>query len=239
MPTVNLPPPIRQVTSAMFHLTTRVAWHDSRWGGSICQAPSCNSFCTALDRIREERDDDAEDALAGKPWHALLPEQLPPCQAESGAFMNPTEWTRRFKHPYADIRTAAETHGHLVPTLVRVPSFATFAVPFAWMLRSEQKAIDERLPTPLPPDEESPFNSPWVFGRARQEAILNLFSSHLTEPGAVHTSAIRCHCPKSKTLCSNATSTSVTSRCVSEPSRTDALHASCPASCARWSPTVA
>ena len=48
------------------------------------------------------------------------------------------------------------------------------------MLRSEQKAIDERLPTPLPPDEESPFKSPWVFGRARQEAILNHFSSHLT-----------------------------------------------------------
>lgn len=48
------------------------------------------------------------------------------------------------------------------------------------MLRSEQKAIDERLPIPLPPDEDSPFASPWVFGRERQEAILNLFSSRLT-----------------------------------------------------------
>ena len=35
--------------------------------------------------------------------------------------MNPTEWTRRFKHPYADITKAAETHGHLVPTFVKVP----------------------------------------------------------------------------------------------------------------------
>ena len=164
----------------MFHLTTRVAWHDSRWNGSVCQAPSCNSFCTALDRIRLEKDDDAEDVSAGKPWNELLPEELPPCHAESGAFMNPAEWTRRFKHPYAEIRKATETHGHLMPTLVKVPPFATFAVPFAWMLRSEQKAIDEKLPSPLPPDKESPFNSAWVFGRARQEAILNLFSSRLS-----------------------------------------------------------
>ena len=34
--------------------------------------------------------------------------------------------------------------------------------------------------SPLPPDEESPFKSSWVFGRGRQEAILNLFSSKLT-----------------------------------------------------------
>ncbi|MDE0433777.1 MAG: AAA family ATPase [Bryobacterales bacterium] len=93
--------------------------------------------------------------------------------------MNPAAWARLFKHPYAEIKKATETHGHLKPTLVKVPSFATFAVPFAWMLRSEQKAIDERLSSPLPPDENSPFNSPWVFGRARQEAILDLFSSRL------------------------------------------------------------
>ena len=142
--------------------------------------PSCNSFCAALDRIRLGKDDDAEDVLAGKPWNRVPPEKLPPCQAESGAFMNAAPWTRLFKHPYAGIKKAMETHGHLKRTLVKVPPFATFAVPFAWMLRSEQKAIDERLSSPLPPDEESPFKSPWVFGRARQEAILNLFSSRLT-----------------------------------------------------------
>ena len=67
----------------MFHLTARVAWHDSRWDGSVCQAPSCNSFCTTLDRIRDERDDVVEDSLAGKPWDELSPEQQPPCRAES------------------------------------------------------------------------------------------------------------------------------------------------------------
>jgi hypothetical protein len=164
----------------MFHLTARVAWHDSRWDGTVCRRPSCNSFCATLDRIREERDDAREDAVAGKPWHALSPGELPPCKAESGAFMNEDEWTRRFVHPYASNKKASETHGHLKPTSVKIPAYATFAVPFAWMLRGGQDAIDERLPTPLPPDEESPFASPWVFGRARQEAILRLFSSRLT-----------------------------------------------------------
>ena len=168
----------------MFHLTARVAWHDSRWDGSVCQAPSRNSFCTALERIRDERDDAAEDLLAGTSWSSLGPDQHPPCRAESGAFMNRVEWTRRFRHPYADINKTAETHGHLKPTLVKVPPFSTFAVPFAWMLRSEQDRIDERLPVQLPPDEPSPFrNSPWVFGRARQKALLDLFSSRLT-PGS-------------------------------------------------------
>lgn len=164
----------------MFHLTARVAWHDSGWKGSVCRQPSCNSFCTALDRIREERDDGREDSLAGKRWSTLDPEDLPACKAESGAFMNEEAWTRRFVHPYANIKKAEDTHGHLKPTLVKVPSYATFVVPFAWMLRSEQEAIDERLPTPLPADEDSPFASPWVFGRERQEAILKLFSSRLT-----------------------------------------------------------
>lgn len=164
----------------MFHLTARVAWHDSRWNGTVCRQPSCNSFCVALDRIREEREDSREDAIAESQWSDLSPEDLPPCQAESGAFMNDAEWTRRFVHPYAGIKKAAGTHGHLKPTTVKIPPYATFVVPFAWMLRSEQNAIDERLPTPLPPDDVSPFASPWVFGRARQEAVLNLFSSRLT-----------------------------------------------------------
>lgn len=164
----------------MFHLTARVAWHDSQWNGSVCHKPSCNAFCAALDRIREERDDAREDAIAGKHWNTLDPDELPACKAESGAFMNDEEWSRRFVHPYAAIKKAEESHGHLKPTLVKIPTYSTFVVPFAWMLKSEQKALEERLPTSLPLDEEAPFNSPWVFGRERQEAILKLFASRIT-----------------------------------------------------------
>lgn len=55
----------------MRHLTVRVAWHDSGWDARVCAAPSRNSFCLALDRVREERNDAAEDALAGRPLSEL------------------------------------------------------------------------------------------------------------------------------------------------------------------------
>ena len=161
------------------HLTMRVAWHGSRWNGRVCPTPSSNSFCVALDRIREEKDDDALDEIAGVAWDELTPEQLPPCKAESGAFMNERQWVRRFEHPYATINKAADTHGVLKPTIVKVPEYAAFAVPFNWMLKSEQAAIDAKLPTPLPPDEKSPFASPWVFGRARQTALVDLVFNRL------------------------------------------------------------
>ncbi|MCC5834354.1 MAG: hypothetical protein JJU20_06445 [Opitutales bacterium] len=47
------------------HLTLRVAWHDAKWAGTVCNAPSKNSFCVMIDGVREERDDTAEDALSG------------------------------------------------------------------------------------------------------------------------------------------------------------------------------
>lgn len=51
------------------HLTLHVAWHDANWAGTVCNAPSGNSFCVMLDRVREERDDAADgeiDELSAK-----------------------------------------------------------------------------------------------------------------------------------------------------------------------------
>lgn len=162
------------------HLTQRVAWHDNRWNGTVCRKPSGNAFCLALDRIREERSDTEEDKIAGKAWNEIDAAQLPPCRAEAGAFMTPTEWIRLQKHPYQNIEKAKETHGHLRPTKTKVPPYSTFAVPFWWMNRDNQKFIEPTLPDPLPPDEKSPFNSSWVFGRARQEALTELFFGQLS-----------------------------------------------------------
>lgn len=125
------------------HLTIRVAWHDNRWNGTICSAPSHNSFCVALDRIREERDDIAEDQIAKQPWDKLKPDQMPPCIAESGGFMSPHEWTRVITHPYQANRKTESTHGHLQSTPVIIPSFSTFVVPFWWMLNENQATIDK------------------------------------------------------------------------------------------------
>jgi len=157
------------------HLTIRVAWHDNRWNGTVCSAPSHNSFCVALDRIREGRDDIAEDQIAKQPWNTLKPDQMPSCIAESGGFMSPHQWTKVINHPYQANRKTESTHGHLQPTLIIIPPFSTSTVPFWWMLKEHQAEIDESLPEPLPPDEKAPFPSPWVFGRERQEALSELF----------------------------------------------------------------
>lgn len=162
------------------HLTMRVAWHDDRWNGRVCKAPSKNPFCVALDRIREEKDDEAEEREAGKGFWELSPDLHPPCKAESGAFMNEQSWYRRLKHPYQDNTKAKDTHGHLRPVDVKIPPYSSIAVPFAWMLQSSQNKIEESLPYQLPTRENAPFPTPWIFGRERQEAILNLFFEKLT-----------------------------------------------------------
>jgi hypothetical protein len=159
----------------MFHLSLRVAWHDNRWNGTVCRSPAGNAFCGSLDRIRQEKEPASEQAFSGRCFSTLKEKELPPCKAESGAFMNENEWLRDFEHPYKDIPAAAATHGHLKPTRILVLPYSTFAVPFWWMLRGNQKAIQESLGEQLPPDEEPPFTSPWVFGRARQEALVELF----------------------------------------------------------------
>jgi hypothetical protein len=48
------------------------------------------------------------------------------------------------------------------------------------MLRENQSKLDDSLPTSLSPDQDPPFSSPWVFGRARQEEISNLMFGRLT-----------------------------------------------------------
>jgi hypothetical protein len=156
------------------HLTIRTAWHDSRWDGNVCRLPSANSYCVALERIRDGRDDLYEDGVAGLAFESLG-EGLPPCAAESGIFMNPRAWRRTFVQPYRDIPKAAATHGHLQPVSVEVPPFSTFAVPFAWMLRETQDRIQEAIPDQLPRDRDAPFDTAWVFGRERQEALLTRF----------------------------------------------------------------
>ena len=93
--------------------------------------------------------------------------------------MNDREWVRIVQHPYADDNKTQATHGHLRPTNIIVKPYSTFAVPFYWMLRANQQRIEESLPGSLPPDEDAPFHTSWVFSRLRQEALSELFFSRL------------------------------------------------------------
>jgi len=163
------------------HLTIRVAWHDNKWNGTICSKPSYNSFCLALDRIREGRKDEIEEKYCGKHWKDIDPDNHPPCKGEAGGFMSSEEWVRMMTHPYQNIEKTKDTHGHLKPTPIRVPPYSTFAVPFWWMNKSNEKDVQKATLDELPEEEESPFpNSPWLFSPGRQKFVNNLFFNQLT-----------------------------------------------------------
>jgi hypothetical protein len=97
----------------MFHLSLRVPWHDSGWNGTVCKNPTSNSFCCELDRIAKEKNPVEEVGLATSHFSILPPNRLPPCKAESVAFMSDKEWTRVVEHPYQNSNQCKDTHGHL------------------------------------------------------------------------------------------------------------------------------
>ncbi len=161
----------------MKHLSIRVAWHDSKWNGTVCSNPSLNSYCAHLPRINGEKKAD-EDKLARRNWADLAPTELPPCKAESGGFMNAKPFKRTFNHPYNYDKKLP--HGKLLPTTFTVPEYSSFAVPFWWMLKKNQATINEINPG-LVSDEVSNFRSSWVYGRERQNALLKQFFQDIQE----------------------------------------------------------
>lgn len=87
----------------------RVQWHDSGWTGAVCQAPKLNSACLRLARIGASRNDEAEQAVAGKSIQELDPKDWPCCAGERGMFMAPFEYLEQKVHPYTE--TSAAAHG--------------------------------------------------------------------------------------------------------------------------------
>ena len=164
----------------MNHLTLRVAWHDNRWNGEVCRCASENAFCIALKRTRANRRDAQEDGLAGTHFSEIGPVQMPPCAEESGAFMSDRPWPRVIEHPYQKWDTTAATHSHLRPTPITIPEYSTCAIPFAWLLRQNADEVEARFVERAPGDVDPPVDLAWVFGRTRQEWILEKFFASLT-----------------------------------------------------------
>ena len=53
------------------HISIRVPWSDNGWTGKVCNKPSENASCLILRRIRESRQDDLEDSIAGESWEDM------------------------------------------------------------------------------------------------------------------------------------------------------------------------
>ncbi len=160
------------------HLSIRVPWHDAAWNGTICRFPIANGDCLALQRIRENRDDRREAALAGRAWNELDEADLPACVGERGGFMGPFAYTRTVQHPYAATSSA---HAHFAPTRFRYPAYSAACIPFQWMLRESADQLAERHQVGLSAQLEARarelmgFPSIWVQEKRNQLAMLDTF----------------------------------------------------------------
>lgn len=161
------------------HISIRVPWHDTGWDGLVCSNPSLNGSCINLKRISEERDDDAEEAVAGQSLADLPQEQWPCCVAERVAFMAPFEYMRTANHPYR--RSSKGDHGHFAPTDLRHPPYSAPAIPFEWMLKENMCELAEtyELDVQVEREPDLGFETPWVQDKENQQALSDCFCEHV------------------------------------------------------------
>ena len=157
----------------------RVPWHDTGWDGRVCAKPRLNGACLKLKRIGQERDDAAEEAVAGQSLMDLPQEKWPCCVTERMAFMAPFEYVRTANHPYK--RTSEGSHGHFDETPLRHPAYSAPAVPFAWMLREAMEELGEEYGLDVQAEREPDlgFSTQWIQDRDNQKALLDCFCDHL------------------------------------------------------------
>lgn len=161
------------------HISIRVPWHDTGWDGRVCAAPRLNGACLKLKRIAEDRDDDAEESVAGQSIKDLPQAKWPSCIAERVGFMAPFEYTREANHPYN--RGPETSHGHFKSTALRHPPYSAPAVPFAWMLREAMEAMGEEHGLDVQAEREPDlgFKTQWIQEHLNQTALLDCFAGHL------------------------------------------------------------
>lgn len=162
------------------HLSIRIAWHDNKWNGTVCNHPAQNTYCIHLPRILAEKNDTIEGQNAGKSWNEIQDSFLPPCKSEGGGFMNTKPYKRTFNHPYNNSYNNDSPHAVLKPTTFTIPPFSSFAVPFWWMLKNNQKELKTQYPD-LPYDENPPFPSSWLYTSKAQNAVLQKFFDPIKE----------------------------------------------------------
>ena len=161
------------------HISIRVPWHDTGWDGRVCAAPRLNGACLKLKRIAEDRDDDAEESVAGRSIKDLPQAKWPPCISERVGFMTPFEYVREANHPYN--RGPDTDHGHFKSTALRHPEYSAPAVPFAWMLREAMETMGEEHALDVQAEREPDlgFKTQWIQEHLNQTALLDCFAGHL------------------------------------------------------------
>lgn len=167
------------MTAPFKHISIRVPWHDTGWDGRVCANPRMNGSCLKLKRIGQERDDAAEESVAGMSLQELSQEKWPCCVAERMAFMAPFDYHRVTVHPYT--RTSQKSHGHFAPTTLRYPAYSAPAVPFAWLLKENLSALGEEFGISVWAEREPDlgFKTQWIQHRDNQSALLDYFKNQI------------------------------------------------------------
>jgi hypothetical protein len=165
------------------HVSLRVPWHDGVWAGGVCNNPRSNAACLMLPHIRESRNDDKEEAVAGRFLPDLPPEQWPACMNERGSFMAPFDFARRMKHPYCE---TSDVHAHIIPNDFRHGAFSAAAIPFRWTNKefawklAQQYGLDAD-PSREPKEPDWLHKGAWVQNHGNQAALLEGFRSAIQE----------------------------------------------------------
>ena len=141
------------------HISIRVPWHDSGWGGTVCTNARGNASCLVLQEIREKRDDDAEQLDGGRTILELQERKrpMPACLGERGTFMSPFPFDRSVPHPYASFSPA---HSHIKPATFHHPAFSAATIPFRWMMRDNAFKLAEEYD--LDADERREPEDGWL-----------------------------------------------------------------------------
>ncbi len=161
------------------HVSIRVPWHDAGWDGTVCRNAKGNAACLVLKEIRDGRNDDLEQELAGRSIATLdQTTQWPACIGERATFMAPFEFTRMVKHPYAGF---SDEHAHITPVPFRHPAYSAATIPFRWMSRKEAWGIGEEHDLDVDqgrePTEGWLEHNNWVQDHHNQRALLDAFFS--------------------------------------------------------------
>jgi hypothetical protein len=162
------------------HVSIRVPWHDSGWGGTVCANAKGNAACLVLQEIREKRDDDAEQHDGGRTILELQEQKrpMPACLGERGTFMSPFAFDRSVAHPYASFSPA---HKHIRPATFHHPPYSAATIPFRWTMRNN--AFEFAAEFGLDADERREpeagwlASNTWVQNYDNQRALLEGFFS--------------------------------------------------------------
>ena len=120
------------------NVTFRVAWHDNKWNGSVCNDPENNIYCNGLnsllsERIRRRKDENYEQEIAFKGMPLNEIEYVPPCF-----------WSINvFGQRGIDVMHDNPAAPNLDPISQHIPPKSVVTWPFAVSFCRSKKEVDE------------------------------------------------------------------------------------------------